>query len=121
MNPYDKANELAKAISESEQFKKYQAAALEVDKKEEYQKMVKDFINFQIEMSSYQMDGKEIPDDLKDRFNVMYSTMSNVSAVNDFLQAQLYFATMLDDITKIISQASDTGAEFLKPENFNKK
>lgn len=118
MNVYDKANELAQAIKESEQFKKYQAAALEIDKKEEHQKMVKDFMKLQMELANYQYQGEEIPEDLKEKFNTLYSTINNISSVSEFLQAQIYFGIMIEDVSKTISQATDTGANFLKPENF---
>ncbi len=116
MNVYDKSNELAKAISQSEEFKKYKELALEIDKNDTHKSMIKDFMKLQYKVSMIQMEGKEITEKDKEEFNLIMSTISNVSIVNEFLNAQMTFGRMIEDISKAISKASDTGAEFLNSE-----
>ena len=41
MNVYDKANDLARAIKESDEFNRYKKAAEIIDKNEEHKKMIK--------------------------------------------------------------------------------
>ena len=50
MNVYDKANELARAIKDSDEFKRYRDAAVVIEKNPTHQKMIKDFMDFQYKM-----------------------------------------------------------------------
>ena len=87
MNVYDKANELARAIKESDEFKRYKSASEKIDKSEEHKKMIKDFMDMQ------------------------YKSYVDIK---DFLESQMYFARLMEDIQKTIADAADTGVEFLK-------
>lgn len=118
MNVYDKANELSKAIKESNEFKRYKKACEEVDKNEAHKKMAVDLMNLQYEVSVKQMMGEEIDDNLKQKAETLYNTVSNISVMSEYIQAQMYFGQMMEDINKEISLAAKVEADFLKPENF---
>ena len=59
MNVYDKINELANALKESNEFKEYIEIKNEVYKQEENKKMIKDFREKQIEVQKMAVEGKE--------------------------------------------------------------
>lgn len=113
MNVYDKANDLARAVKESDEFKRYQKAAQKIDTSEEHKKMIKDFMNLQYRSYVAQMSGEEPDEKLINEFNLLYSTISNISDIKEFLESQMYFARLMEDIQKTIAEASDTGVEFL--------
>ena len=114
MNVYDKANELARAIKESDEFKRYKDASEKIDKSEEHKKMIKDFMDMQYKSYVAQMKGEQPDEKMISEFNLLYSTMSNISDIKDFLESQMYFARLMEDIQKTIADAADTGVEFLK-------
>jgi len=114
MNVYDKANELAKAIKESDEFKNYKNAAVKVDENPEHQKMIKDFMDFQYKLYVAQMQGEKPDEKLLEEYNLLYTTISNISNIKEFMEAQMYFARLIEDIQKTIADASDAGVGFLK-------
>ena len=114
MNVYDKGNDLARAIKESDEFKRYKSAAELIDKSDEHKNMLKDFLNMQYKLSLLQARGETPDEKVIEEFNVLYSTIANISDIKEFLESQMYFAKMIEDISKMISDATDTGVEFLK-------
>ncbi len=114
MNVYDKGNDLARAIKESDEFKRYKSAAENIDKSDEHKNMLKDFLNMQYKLSLSQARGETPDEKVIEEFNVLYSTIANISDIKEFLESQMYFAKMIEDISKMISDATDTGVEFLK-------
>ncbi|MCR2033588.1 YlbF family regulator [Anaerofustis stercorihominis] len=113
MNVYDKANDLAKAIKESDEFKRYKDAAVKVDQNEEHKKMIKNFMDFQYEFYLAQMKGEQPDEKRVEEFNILYSTISNISDIKEFMEAQMFFARVMEDIQKTVAEASDTGLAFL--------
>lgn len=116
MNVYDEANSLAKAIRESSQLKRYEAAIKAIEGNSTHEQMVKDFMRSQYEMSRAQMEGREISAEQREAFNALYQTMSNVSQVSEFIQSQLSYAVMMQDLSKIISEATDVDIPFMHKE-----
>ena len=114
MNIYDKLNELTKALSESPEYRRYKASAEIIDANERYSEMVKDFLRAQLEISAAKMLGQEPSDEMIQNFNILYSSLSGISVINDFLQAQTAFNTIINDVTKGISKAAQVDADFLK-------
>ena len=114
MNVYDKANDLARAIKESDEFKNYKNAAIKIDASEEHKKMIKDFMDMQYKSYVAQMKGEQPDEKMINDFNLLYSTISNISDIKEFLESQMYFARLMEDIQKTIADATDTGAAFLK-------
>lgn len=114
MNVYDKANELSKAIKESSEFTRYQNAAIKINKNDEHKKMIKDFLNLQYKFYTVQLQGQNPDEELMKEYNLLYTTMSNIVDVKEFLESQMYFARLMEDVQKSIAEATDTGVEFLK-------
>ncbi len=113
MNVYDKANELARAIKESDEFNRYKTACEKIDKSEEHKKMIQDFMDLQYKSYIAQMKGEKPDEKLVSDFNVLYSTISNIADIKDFLESQMYFARLMEDIQKTIADATDTGVDFI--------
>ncbi len=119
MNIYDKLNELNIAIKESNEYIAYENAAKEIDKNETYSTMVKDFLTAQIQLTTVQMLGQTPSQDQIDNFNSIYANISNISVINDFLQAQVAFSRIMDDVTKELTKTATLDVNFLnfKPDD----
>lgn len=116
MNVYDEANNLARAIKESAQYKRYEQAIQTINGNTTHENMVKDYMKSQYELSRAQMEGKEITEEQKNAFNTLYQTISNITEVSEFIQSQLSYAVMMQDLSKIISDASNVEIPFMQKE-----
>lgn len=104
MNIHDKANELAQALKESEQFvnfKKIKNALTE----EEDKKIIDEFRKVQMEAYQDQMQNGRISDEMKNKLQSMYNDASKNPKVNEYLMCEERFGLLWSDIMKILSQA----------------
>lgn len=114
MNIYDELDRLVKAIQSSTEFQNYKKAAEALDSDPKHAQMAKDFITAQVQISTAQMLGQEPDSEMIDKFNAMYTAISGISVVNDFIQSQMYFSRIMEDVSKAISQAASLDVSFLK-------
>lgn len=114
MNVYDKANELVKAMKESAEYKNMDIAQQELSKNSEHVEMVKDFMKAQINIQTMTMLKQEVSDDIKEAFNIQYMSIMNIENCRRFIEAQNVFGRMLQDIYKIIGEASEVMGEMFK-------
>lgn len=111
---YDKLNDLTRAISQSPEYLNYKQAAERIDANEVHSSMLKDFLTAQMQISTSKMLGQEPTEEMIQNFNSLYSTISAIGVINEFLQAQAVFSRIMDDVTKEISKAVSVDAKFLK-------
>lgn len=117
MYVYDKANELARALSESEEYKSYKAAKDKVDKSISSKDMLKDFKKKQFELQAMQLSGQK-PDEAKlSQIQNLYQVIILNPDIAEYLNAELKFSQMFSDIYNIIGKAVELDMDFLKPEN----
>lgn len=102
MNVYDNANELAKAMRESHEFKKLKEATAALAKDENAKKMVDEFLalNQQAEMEKYQ--GKEPAKETTKKIQKLYGVLSLNSDAMQYLNSFMRFQMMLADVTNSI-------------------
>ena len=102
MNPYDKARELARAITESDEFKKFQAAKLGLEADDSAKSMIEDFQKKQFELQKKQMMGEELKDEDSQKIQELYGILSLNKVAGEFLQAEFGYARMMQDVMKIL-------------------
>lgn len=107
MNPYDKARELARAIEDSDVFKKFKEHKLLVDQDEATKSMVEDFQKRQFELEMKQMRGEEVSQEDAEKMQELFRILSLNQKGADFLSAQFQFSLMMQDISKILSEVID--------------
>lgn len=102
MNVYDNANELAKAMRESHEFKKLKEATAVLNKDENAKKMVNEFLslNQQAEMEKYQ--GKEPAKETTEKIQKLYGILSLNQDAMQYLNSFMRFQMMLADVTNSI-------------------
>ena len=114
MSVYDELYSLTRALSNSKEFSDYKRTAERVDSDEMHSRMLKDFITAQMQISSAKMLGTDPTDEMINHFNMLYSAISGIGSINEFLMAQAAFMTILDDVTREIAKAVDVDVNFLK-------
>ena len=92
MNVYDCANELAKAMRESQEYKKLKEAkaALEQDPKGKEE----------IELAKYQ--GQEVPEEKNEKLQKLTGILGLNTVAMEYLHAFMRFQMMMGDISKSI-------------------
>lgn len=107
MNAYDEANDLAKALKESTEYKNFLAAKEKLEKDPQKFEMAKDYIRKQMEFQSIQMMGQELSEEQVKSYNTLADTIMGITEIAEFFQAQMYFSVIFQDITDIIAKAVD--------------
>ena len=109
MNVYDQAHQLATAIRESEECKRFNAAKQKVEEKPELDKAIKDFMKKQFEFQANQMMGKEMDQEAFMQIQQLSAVLLQDPLTNEYLQCQLRFSAMMSDVYKILGDVADFG------------
>lgn len=109
LNVYDQAHSLAQAIRESEEFKQYDHFKKIVDQNEELSSMIKDFQAKQIEIQAKQMMGEEGSPDMSAQIQDLYQIIIKDPIAAQYMQAEMRFSLMINDVYKIISEPMGIG------------
>ncbi|MFZ7133863.1 MAG: YlbF family regulator [Eubacteriales bacterium] len=107
MNVYDIANDLAKALKDSQEYKAFHQAKEKLAMNAEHQEMVQNYMKKQVELQSLQMMRQELSQDQIDSFNKMTASLMRISDIADFFRAQMLFGRMFEDVTKIITETAE--------------
>ncbi|MFV0517579.1 MAG: YlbF family regulator [Aminipila sp.] len=109
MNVYDIARNLAMAIKESDELKQYDAMKATVSQNEELIEMINDFQAKQIELQTKQMLGQEMDAEFTSQVQQLYGIMMSNPTAAQYLQAELRFSLMMNDIYKILGEVINLG------------
>ena len=107
MNVYDSAYKLKDSLVESTEVKEYKASWDKIKQNPKNKKMVDDFRAKQLEIQAMQLSGKEPDKEKVDQIEKLYNVISLNPEVNNFLQCEYRLGTLMNDITKIISEGID--------------
>ena len=104
MYVYDEANNLAKAIQESKEYKEYAKAKKEVEAIPEMKTKIDEFekIRYDVQVMSFQ--GKEDEEKMK-KLQEMYDILNKEPKVKEYFDIEVRFNIMLADVNKIISES----------------
>ena len=112
-NIYDRAHELARALSTSVEYRQYEEAQKKLESNKENLKMLQDFRMKQLELQQAQVMGQNPEAKLK-QLEQMYQVLCLNPAINEFLQVEMRFSKMMMDVQKIIGQS--VGFDYELPE-----
>lgn len=102
MNVYDNANELAKAMRESHEFKKLKEAAAVLAKDADAKKMVNDYLQTAQEVEFAKHQSKEPDKTAVEKFEQLQKLLSLNADAMQYLNAFMRFQMMLMDVTNSI-------------------
>lgn len=104
---YDKANELAALIKDSEEYKAYKSLKDELYADAGTKKLLTDYKKLQFEAQAMYLSGKEVPEDLMDKLKKAGEVLQFNPRVTEFFSVEYKFNTLVSDIYKIIGNACD--------------
>ena len=107
MNPYDKARELARAIKDSDAYKKFKVQKDLIDQDPETKQMISDFQKRQYELQLKQVNGEELSEDDSKKLQELFQILSLNNKASDFLAAEYQFGLMMQEISKTLSDIID--------------
>ena len=114
VNVYDKANELASLIKQSEEYEEYTKIKDEVYEDEQNQRMIKDYKKLQFEAQAAYLTGQEPEAELMNKIQKMGEVLQFNPKITEFFSAEYKFNTLVTDIYKIIGDACDVGANMFE-------
>ena len=101
-NPYDKARELASAISESDEYKAYMAAKEKAQLNPELVSALNDYQEKQFELQKKQIIGEEIGQDVMTQMQNLYQILARDPVAAEYLNAQIRFAILTNDVYQLL-------------------
>ena len=104
MYVYDEANNLAKAIQESKEYKEYEKAKKDLESNPELKTKVEEFekIRYDVQVMSFQ--GKEDQEKMT-KLQEMYDILNKEPKIKEYFDIEVRFNIMLADVNKIISES----------------
>ncbi|MFD2169486.1 YlbF family regulator [Tumebacillus lipolyticus] len=105
MNPYDKAHELARALTGSQEYQLLQRLKARVDADASARKVLDDFRRRQWELETRRLMGEEITGDDIERVTALQEALSLHATAREYLEAEYRFGLIYSDIHKIIGEA----------------
>ena len=111
MNVYDEAHNLERAIRESQEFKDFDAAREKVKANPDLDHMLKDFAEKQIAIQAKQMMGEEVGPEAMEAVQKLYGIIASDPLAAEYLQTQMRFTIMMQDVYKILGETAGLGME----------
>ncbi|QCX32730.1 YlbF family regulator [Caloramator sp. E03] len=107
MNVYDKAHELARALKLAPEVIEYKSAMEKINSNPNHKRMVEDFRKKQLELYSQQLKGVEPSKEQIDSLNNLLNIISLNPEIRNYLEAEMRFSRLWEDIMKILGDAMD--------------
>ncbi|MEI6101254.1 MAG: YlbF family regulator [Eubacteriales bacterium] len=111
---YDKANELAALIRESDEYKQFKSLKDELYEVDTTKKMLRDYKKMQFEAQAIYLSGKEVPAETMDRIKKMGEVLQFNPKITEFFTAEYRFNTLISDLYKIIGDACEIDMELFQ-------
>ena len=104
MYVYDEANNLAKAIQESKEYKEYKRVKEELQNIPEMKTKIDDFekIRYDVQVMSFQ--GEKQDEEKMKKLQEMYDILMKEPKIKEYFDIEVRFNIMLADVNKIISE-----------------
>ena len=102
MNPYDKARELSIAIKESQEYRDYMDAKERASQNQELVAALNDYQEKQFDLQKKTLLGEDIGQDIMQQMQDLYQILARDPAAAAYLQAQIRFAMMVNDIYRTL-------------------
>lgn len=105
MNVYNEAHNLAKAIKECDEFIKYNDLKNKIDELPDLSSAINDFQSIQMQAQLMQMSGQQPEEDMTNKMQELYGILLRDPLAAEYMQAEMRFSLMMNDIYQIIGEA----------------
>ena len=104
MYVYDEANNLAKAIQESKEYKEYETIKKQVSSDAEMKKKIDDFEKLRYDVQAMAFQGRQDEEKTK-KLQEMYTILNEDKKIKEYFDIEVRFNIMLADVNRIISES----------------
>lgn len=104
---YNKAQDLAREIAESKEYKEYVKAKEMVEKDKNNLLLLENFRRMQWEIQMAQLLGQEVDEEQLQQLEQIYLMLAANPVINEYLMAEYRFSRVLGDVQKILTQWVD--------------
>ena len=105
MYVYDEANNLAKAIQESQEYLEYKKAKEEIEAIPEMKSKIEEFEKIRYEAQVMAFQGKDNDEEKKKKLQEMYDILMKEPKIKEYFDIEVRFNIMLADVNRIISES----------------
>ena len=105
MYVYDEANNLAKAIQDSQEYKEYKKAKEEIEAIPDMKTKIDEFEKIRYEAQVMAFQGKDNDEEKKKKLQEMYDILMKEPKIKEYFDIEVRFNIMLADVNKIISES----------------
>lgn len=105
MYVYDEANNLAKAIQESQEYIEYKKAKEEINKNLAAKEKIEIFEKLRYDVQILSLQGEKQEEEKIVKLKEMYEILNKDEEIKKFFDIEVRFNIMLADVNKIISEA----------------
>lgn len=105
MKVYDKANELAKDLKESNEYITYKRIKDEVYANPELKEQIKEFDKVRYEAQVLAIQGEKQDEEKIKKLQELYEILMKEPKVKEYFDAEVRFNVLLADVNKIIGEA----------------
>lgn len=109
INPYDKAHELARAVTSSDVYKNYVQAKNLIEDNPDLKEKIIDLRNRQLEVNRMEMFGKEVDNKKIEQITLDFAKLNQNPEFAQFFQAEAAFIQLFGDIQEILQKAIENG------------
>ena len=114
MDIYDKANELAAEIKNSEDVRKLRELRDELYSDEGSKKLITDYKKMQFEAQAIYLSGQEVPQETMDRLQRAGELLQFNPKISEYFALEYKVNTLVSDLYKIIGEACGLDTGFLE-------
>ena len=105
MKVYDKANELAKDLKDSEEYLAYKKVKEEVYQNPELKGKIEEFEKIRYEAQVMAIQGGQQDAEKMKKLQEMYDILNKEAKIKEYFDIEVRFNIMLADVNKIISES----------------
>lgn len=106
-----KAQELATAITNSNEYKKMLAAREKVNNHQAAKVMLRDFQKKQLDLHKQQMEGEPVTPEQEEQLQQLFGVISINPYVRDLFEAEFAFSGMMMQVNEALAKVLDFGEE----------
>lgn len=103
-NPYDKAHELARAITRCDIYQQYLEAKRKVEKDPKNKEAIVNMRNKQMELNRAQILGEDLSQETVNQLTLEFAKLNQNEEIAAFFKAESSFIQMFNDVQEIIQK-----------------
>ncbi len=104
-NVHDRAHELARALKNSQQYRRYRRAEAEIQDDDESLELIEKFRAKQMEYQAQQFMGEELDESAREELAGLRQVLEEKPEVREYLQAEVQLVQLLADVQEIVAEA----------------